>query len=167
MRLPHCLLHGNLVVSPADGEWCNGSTTGSEPVFFYRFIGIYRGHDAPMTPDATQGSEGQGIMTSDKDVKITYQEKTPPFPTSDSERKRRRRWWNKMIATFFVAPICLAVGAGFVLAVCILVMQVFLSEVPHKVRVTFGLFFISAILAGGIFAARKGFRWFLGFMEDD
>lgn len=32
MRLPRRLLHGNLVISPKDGEWCNGSTTGSEPV---------------------------------------------------------------------------------------------------------------------------------------
>jgi hypothetical protein len=63
-----------------------------------------------MTVDSMNVRVGSAIMTSDKDVKIRYQEKTPPSPAFDSEDKTRHRWSTMIIAQIFVAPICFAVA---------------------------------------------------------
>ena len=75
-----------------------------------------------------------------------------------------------MIATFFVAPICFVVGAGFAgVVVAISWNSTIWLGVDHTNFLLRGLAFLStcaAGLAGGIFAAIIGFRWFLKFMED-
>ena len=109
-------------------------------------------------------------MTSDKDVTLTSQEKTPPSPTFDSEDKTRHRWSTMIIAQIFVAPICFAAAGTATGLIIFWLWTEFASQQEQQdqnsfLSMAFGIVLVG--LAAGMLAARKGFRWFLGFMEDD